>query len=619
MTSDETYIGTIQDVQGATVSVVLDEKTVSGLTFIMGRGYRIGQLGSFVRIPLGFIDLFGVVAQVGASAVPEVLKEREPYGRRWLTVQLIGEGRRFGDFQRGISQYPTIEDEAHLVTEQDLARIYGRPDSPKFVRIGSVSSAESIPALVDIDMLVNRHSAVVGATGSGKSTTVANILTSLSNGQEYPSARVILLDIHGEYQAALKDRAEIFRVNADEKRGEKQLFVPYWAMSFDELIRVTPFHDVEDVERAQLAERIKKLKKASLRKHNRDGVKIETLNVDTPIPFSIHRFWYELHRTVHSTHKAQQQAQNPKTEAIETNCEGGQILGDMMNAVSPEYLPITSTGGKDRVYQSASTLNVRRQTLAFQSVLRDTRYNFLFRPGLWCPRPTHSDLDAQPCKDLHQLLEEWIGVSKPITILDLSGVPVSILTDLIGVLIRIIFDALFWARFRPEGGRQRPLLFVLEEAHTYLNLGSQNMAAAATRRLVKEGRKYGLSAMIVSQRPSEIDSTILSQCGTIFAMRLANASDRSQVTNTASDHLGSLFDTLPTLRTGEAIIVGESVKLPIRAIIDAPEDNRRPDSDDPKVYDPEEKTGWNKPKQDEDYKKVLENWRSENAKPEGES
>lgn len=611
MTNEETYIGTIQDVQGATVSIVLDEKTVSGLTFIMGRGYRIGQLGSFVRIPLGFVDLFGVVAQVGASAVPEALKEREPHGRRWLTVQLIGEGRRFGDFQRGISQYPTIEDEAHLVTEQDLARIYGRPDSPKFVRIGSVSSAESISALVDIDMLVNRHSAVVGATGSGKSTTVANILTSLSNEQEYPSARIILLDIHGEYQAALKDRAEVFRVSADEKKGEKQLFIPYWAMSFDELIRVTPFHDVEDVERAQLAERIKDLKLASFREHNRDGVRIDTLTVDTPIPFSIHRFWYGLYRTVFATHTEQQQAQSPETEAFKTDCDGNEIRGDIMGVIPPEYLPLERGG----VFLSKSPLNVGRQVRAFQSVLRDTRYDFLFRPGPWCPHSTISGFDAQPDKDLHQLLEEWIGVSKPITILDLSGVPVSILTDLVGVLIRILFDALFWARFRPEGGRERPLLFVLEEAHTYLNLGSQNMAAAATRRLVKEGRKYGLSAMIVSQRPSEIDSTILSQCGTIFAMRLANASDRSQVTNTASDHLGGLFDTLPTLRTGEAIVVGESVQLPLRAIIDAPEADRRPDSNDPKIYDPEEKTGWNRLKQDEDYKKVLENWRSENAKP----
>jgi DNA helicase HerA-like ATPase len=211
-------------------------------------------------------------------------------------------------------------------------------------------------------------------------------------------------------------------------------------------------------------------------------------------------------------------------------------------------------------------------------------------------------------------LHSWIGGDKPITILDLSGVPVSILMDLIGVLIRILFDALFWARFLPEGARSRPLLFVLEEAHAYLNSGSEGSATISARRIVKEGRKYGIGAMIVSQRPAEIDPTILSQCGTLFAMRLANASDRSQVTSTVSDHLEGLFNMLPSLRTGEAIIVGEAVHLPLRALIDAPAKNRRPDSHDPRIYDPESKGGWNQPKQAEDYAKVLKLWRSENPR-----
>jgi DNA helicase HerA-like ATPase len=182
------------------------------------------------------------------------------------------------------------------------------------------------------------------------------------------------------------------------------------------------------------------------------------------------------------------------------------------------------------------------------------------------------------------------------------------------VLIRLLFDALFWARQLPEGGRSRPLLFVLEEAHAYLNSGNEGAASVAARRIVKEGRKYGLGAMIVSQRPSEIDPTILSQCGTIFAMRLANASDRSHVTGTVSDNLEGLFNMLPALRTGEAIIVGESVHLPLRALVDAPAKNRRPDSHDPQVYDPSTRGGWNRPKQAEDYARVLKNWRSENPR-----
>lgn len=613
MANSPTYLGTVQDVQGATISIALDKDTVSGLAFIDGQGYRIGQIGSFVRISIGFTDLFGIVSQVGAGAVPESLVKVEPYGYRWLKVQLIGEGQRSGDFKRGISQYPTIGDEAHLVTEQDLIRIYGRPDAPNFVRVGNLASTESIPALVDIDRLITRHCAVVGTTGAGKSTTVASLLASLSNPCRYPSARIIVLDIHGEYHAALNDRATIFRVNADETRGEQPLFIPYWALSLDELLRVTPFRGLNDADRAALVEKIKQLKQSSLQAQTRNGVSTDTMTVDTPIPFSIHRLWYELHRYVCSTHTAQGANQSEATEAIEPDENGQPRLGDIMGVNPPRYRPITS-GGSNRVYLSGAPLNIRRQIMATESLLRDTRYDFLFRPGPWCPQPTRQSPDAQPVQDLDSLIKSWVGGDKPITILDLSGVPVSILMDLVGVLIRLLFDALFWARYLPEGGRTRPLLFVLEEAHAYLTAGNEGAASTAARRIVKEGRKYGLSAMIVSQRPAEIDPTILSQCGTIFAMRLANATDRGHVTGTVSDNLEGLFNMLPTLRTGEAIIVGEAVHLPLRALIDAPAKNRRPDSHDPKIYDPDASGGWNRQKQTEDYARVLEKWRSENPR-----
>jgi hypothetical protein len=613
MPSSPTYLGTVQDVQGATISIALDKDTVSGLAFIDGHGYRIGQIGSFVRISIGFIDLFGIVSHVGAGAVPEALAKVEPYGYRWLKVQLIAEGQRSGEFKRGISQYPTIGDEAHLVTELDLARIYGRPDALNLVRIGSLASAESIPALIDIDRLITRHSAVIGATGTGKSTTVVNLLASLSDSSRYPSARIIVLDIHGEYHAALSDRATTFRVNANEARGERPLFIPYWTLSLDELLSVTPFRGLNDADRAALVEKVKELKLASLQAQARKGVTADTMTVDTPVPFSIHRLWYELHRYVCATHNAQGANQSRTTEAIENGPNGQPMLGNIMGVNPPRYRPITS-GGPNRVYLSGAPLNIRRQIMATESLLRDTRYDFMFRPGPWCPQPTLQNLDAQPDEDIDALLKSWVGGDKPITILDLSGVPVSILMDLVGVLLRLLFDALFWARYLPEGGRTCPLLFVLEEAHAYLNSGNEGAASTAARRIVKEGRKYGLGAMIVSQRPAEIDPTILSQCGTMFAMRLANATDRSHVTGTVGDNLEGLFNMLPALRTGEAIIVGEAVHLPLRALIDAPTKNRRPDSHDPKVYDPDSNGGWNRPKQAENYANVLEKWRSENPR-----
>ena len=608
MSKDPTRLGTVEDVKGATISIVLDEDTSSGLAFVEGHGYRIGQLGSFVRIPIGYVDLFGIVSQVGASAVPESIREVEIHGHRWITVQLVGESTRRGEFKRGLSQYPTIGDIVHLVTEEDLAHIYGRPDSPKYIRVGYLTSSESIPALVDINALVTRHCAIVGSTGTGKSTAVAGLLNTISTMGLLKSARVIVFDIHGEYAQAIQEHSNIFRVNAKGKGNEEPLYVPYWALNFDELLSITFGDTLSDSDRGGILERIRDKKLDALKKVPRNGVNESTLNVDTPVPFSIHQLWYELHLLVISTH-LQTGNQSVNTVAFEKDTSGNVVdQGDAMAVRPPKCKPQdTSSGAVPKVYLSQSTLNIRRPLEGLAYKLRDSRYNFLFRPGPWLP-----DVDGKPEKDLDELLISWLKCDKPITILDLSGVPREILNILIGALLRIIYDSLFWARNIPEGGRERPLLVVLEEAHAYLGKDDAGPAAQAVRRLVKEGRKYGIGAMIISQRPVEIDTTILSQCGTFFAMRLGNAQDRSQVTSVVSDNLEGLFAMLPILRTGEAIVVGEAVHIPIRAMIDSPPKNRRPDSQDPVVYDDFGPGGWNRDREPSDYEEVVELWRKQN-------
>jgi DNA helicase HerA-like ATPase len=160
-------------------------------------------------------------------------------------------------------------------------------------------------------------------------------------------------------------------------------------------------------------------------------------------------------------------------------------------------------------------------------------------------------------------------------------------------------------------------LIVLEEAHAYLD--QKQMAAVAVRKIAKEGRKYGIGMMLVSQHPAEIDQTILSQCGTIFALRLSNSTDRNHVKGAASDNLEGLFAMLPVLRTGEAVIVGEAVNLPIRTLIDRPSSRRRPDSTDPKVVVAgseaegyESPGGWNQKRDPSDYAEAVELWRRQN-------
>lgn len=190
--------------------------------------------------------------------------------------------------------------------------------------------------------------------------------------------------------------------------------------------------------------------------------------------------------------------------------------------------------------------------------------------------------------------------------------PGSILHDIIGILLRVMYDSLFWGRNLSQGGRKRPLLIVLEEAHNYLGSGNNSRASSIVRRIVKEGRKYGISAMIVSQRPSEIDTTILSQCGTTIALRLTNSNDRGIIANTVSDNLSNLINMLPILKTGESIIVGEAVRMPMRANITFPDKARRPDSNDPEVSsDKDDKGGWNNVLniEEKDYPDIVRAWR----------
>ena len=486
MRSDPTLIGTVQDVAGVSVSVSLISETVTGLSFFKGESYRIGQVGSFVRIPLGYTSLFGIVSQVGAGAAPKADGTEHPWGNQWLRVQLVGEKGREGRFERGISQHPTINDAVHIVTERDLEEIYGPGDPVDFVSVGHLASAESIPALVNINRLVTRHSAVVGTTGSGKSTTVAGLLASLSYPARYPSARIVVFDIHGEYAKALADRSDVFRVTPDLSKSEKPLHIPFWALSFSEFLKVS-FGDLKDEALSAVAEAVVALKRESLSERSREGVSADRLTVDTPVPFCVHKLWLDLYQREHRTVVPNPGAGIDEVMSAYVLGTNGKPVqpGDAMSVTPPQYRTVKTTGpAAERVQWGPDGIGIRQQLAVLGSKLRDPQLAFLFNPGDWIVNP-----DGQVAKDLDALLGDWIGSTKPITILDLSGIPSVVLNDLIGALLRILYDALFWARNLPEGGRERPLVVVLEEAHTYLGKEHAGPAAAAVRRIAKEGRR----------------------------------------------------------------------------------------------------------------------------------
>ena len=446
-------------------------------------------------------------------------------------------------------------------------------------------------------------------------------MNALSESKNYPSARILILDVHGEYAQALRDRAEIFKIGANKspKHKENELYIPFWALNFDELCEISfgEFNDEKD--RNIVLERIHKSKEKSLSLYPRKGASIDGLSVDSPIPFNLHNLWYELYLERFATYYKSNQGQPIDNLAYMLDSKGQPLKGNPHEGIPPVFKNVKNESGdpeKINYLPSSSNLNIGKQLSLLGSKLRIPRYNFIFKPGEWSP-----DDKGEIVKDLDILLKSWIGNSKTITILDLSGVPSDILNTIIGVVLRILYEALFWARDLSQGGRHRPLLLIMEEAHLYLNDSFRGIASKTVQRIVKEGRKYGIGAMIVSQRPSEINSTILSQCGTLFAMRLANATDRSHITGSLSDNLEGLTNMLPILRTGEAIIIGEAVKIPMRTIIEAPPKNKRPDSQDPIIYDeiPSEFSqntgGWGifleeEPKYDE----LVEAWRAQNPK-----
>jgi len=625
--SDPSRLGTVEDVNGSSISVRFSESTPSGVLFVNGEAYRVGQVGGFVRIPSGYIDLFGIISQVGAGAAPGPPELAPQLGNRWLRVELVGEGRKGAKFERGISQYPSIGDAVHVVTESDLKTVYAPGDEDGFIAIGRVASAESIRAYLDLNRLVGRHSAVVGSTGAGKSTAIASLLAAISDSGKLPGARIVVLDLHGEYAKALGSHATVFRLNPREGTDEQKLCIPYWALAFDELVAIC-LGAMDDKQRSVIGDLVVMLKQdaavAAADAGKPFGVATDEITVDTPVPFSVRQLWFRQHyREYRMVTKKQGGSEDEVVDALVLGADDKpEQPGDAEKLIPPKFRTYKNTGPKEQHVTSANEGATLRQQLGLLfSRLRDRQLGFLFSPGDWAP-------DAAGCtkEDLESLLASWMCTERPISVLDLSGIPSLVLDHLIGAVLRILFDAAFWGRALPVGGRMRPLLIVLEEAHRYLNKSDKDAAgsgrggaAAATRRIAKEGRKYGVGLMLVSQRPSEIDTTILSQCGTMIALRLTNEADRTQIASVSSDSLKGLFAMLPILRTHEALIVGEAVSMPIRARMDLPPIGRWPDSEDPMVIVPKDADGkrtraggWTAAVTDENYKPLVEAWRNQN-------
>lgn len=441
LNSDPSRLGSVEDVNGSSISVKLADSTPAGLLFVHGEAYRVGQVGGFVRIPSGYVDLYGVISQVGAGAAPGPPELATQFGNRWLRVELVGQGRRGTKFERGIAQYPSIGDSVHVVTESDLKTVYAPEDDDGYVAVGRVASAESIRAYLDINKLVTRHSAVVGSTGSGKSNAVANLLGAVSDRSRFQSARVVLFDLHGEYANAFGEQARVFRVGADPTLGERELYIPFWALTAEEFISMA-MGSVTGTALVLLQEKLLSNKRTSKPGGALHGLPDLAVTVDTPLPFSVYQLWhdlYSLHSATHTVSKNQNQ-----TEATRAYLEDGvppvKAVGDSEQLLRPKFRPITTEAGAEKIYGGLYGELPRPHLDSLESKLRDPRMQFLFRPGPWSP-----DTDGTTAADLDALLESWVGADIPISVFDLSGIPTAVVDDLIGAVLRILYDAIFGA------------------------------------------------------------------------------------------------------------------------------------------------------------------------------
>jgi DNA helicase HerA-like ATPase len=534
-------IGRIVSVSGAQAVVVLDSDE---------NGRPTGgtpSMGSLVKI----ISREGlVIGIVSGLSIPVPASSADEHELKILEIEMVGEIVTARDsaqnrtFRRGVSAFPTLGSEVHLAASEDLSVIFSS-DATGIVRIGSIQQDENIPAHIIPDDLLAKHFAVVGTTGTGKSCAVSLILRGMM--QEHKNAHIVVLDPHNEYAPAFGDQAEVI--------GPETLQLPYWLLNFDELVEVLLGGETGRRVEMEVLREIIPIAKQNYRAGAGEASSLvrktpsgggNTITVDTPVPYRI-------------------------SDLI-------QMLDTMMGKLDkPESL-----------------VPYKRLKARIEALTVDGRYAFMFG-GL-----TVRDIMRDVIGRIFRVPVD----GRPITVMDLSGVPAEILNVVVSVVCRMAFDLAMWS------DRQVPITIVCEEAHRYVPrnaaLGFEPTKRAISK-IAKEGRKYGVSLCVVTQRPSEIDPTILSQTSTIFAMRLTNQNDQEIVQAAVSDAAVSLLEFLPSMGNGEAIAIGEGVPLPMRIRFD-----RLPDGFAPRSSGASFSEGWKEDRGSAEFvDAVIDRWRGQ--------
>ncbi len=571
---DPLEIGYVIGVDGDLVEVQIS-RDILRLDY-HGKTYRVGRLGTYVTLPMERRTLIGYVTRVGYQGDLQPGPNPEAPKRVVLTCQLLGTVN--GDrFSRGVNEYPTLGDPVRLGVDEDFELIFGSFD--ELANVGGVRKAFTMGRFaIDTDFEVRvlgkeffaKHVAVMGNSGSGKSVTTAKILYEATR---LPQSQVIVFDMHGEYLKAFSgdDGNPLPNVTY---LSDRNLVLPYWLLAYEEFEQL--FVDPNDpqninAQRIFLRQAFERLKAPSAAALNLGG----EFTIDTPVYYSLDQL-----RTF---------AQNMNDARFVTNTENYAFSrlqyrqlpryeqDELLLTQRMEFNPADSEGETPH-----ATFNGRLLSMVniLESKLNDRRYDFLLRPfeqaRLNLELAGHFDPLAEPgdkSRTTAWVIRQMLGLlpqRRNLTLIDLSGLPFEVVDTTVAVITRALFDYNFWSP--PEV--RHPLLLVFEEAHNYLPRvplkNRRTFARDAVEKVAKEGRKYGVSAMIVSQRPSEISETVLSQCNSMVLLRMNNPDDQEYAARVVSDQFRSLINLLPSLKPGEGFIIGDAVLMPMRTLIDRP-------------------------------------------------
>lgn len=547
------------------------------------------KIGKHLKISIGNHDkLIATIKNI--KAITDIDKDKDKY---LLTTEPVGAIIN-EKFISGSSILPSPTETVDIADEATLKLIFLQNEKYSF-ELGKVSQNENLSLFLDGDLFFSKHIGVVGSTGSGKSCTVAKILQEAvgineainQNATQQKNSHVIIFDIHSEYRSAFKlEENQNFLLNLLDV---DKLKLPYWLMNSEELESLF----IESNE-ANSHNQVSQFKKAVILNKEKYNPNLENITYDTPVYFSINdvcNYIKNLNNEVLS--KISDEVGIPKIVREDGTKE---LVLDTSIYFQDELVFVsTSTSKADKASNGPFNGEFNRFISRLDNKVNDRRLNFIMNPQ-------KEDGTDYATEDFNTILKQFLGYLQcsNVSIIDLSGIPFEVLSITISLISRIIFDFAFhYSKLRHAQGATNdvPFLIVCEEAHNYIpknNSAEYKASKKSLERIAKEGRKYGLSLMVVSQRPSEVSDTIFAQCNNFISLRLTNTTDQSYVKNLLPNNTNSVADVLPTLSPGECLIVGDSVPVPTIAKMKLP--NPRPQSENVKVH-----TVWK-----EDWKKIDE-------------